>query len=71
MEQWVWLGPHRGLFSSLRSRGRVVLADLPCLHLLPGLGVLPIPVAGEGALSHHLPLWFDPMKSQLAFLLVF
>lgn len=49
----------------------MVLADLPCLHLQPGLGVLPIPLAGEGALSHHLPLWFDPMQSQLAFLLGF
>lgn len=48
----------------------MVPADLPYFHLQSGPEVFPVPLAGEGALSQHLPQWLDPMTSG-AFLLVF
>lgn len=41
----------------------MLLADLPCFHLQPRLEVLPLPRAGEGALSQYLPLCLGPMKA--------
>lgn len=42
---------------------RMLLAHLPCFHLQPRLEVLPLPLAGEGALSQYLLLCFGPVKS--------
>lgn len=43
------------------------LAGLPCFHLWSRIEVPPLPVAGEGALSQCLPLWFGPKKCLVSF----
>lgn len=49
----------------------MLLASLPCFHLQPRLAVLPLPLAGEGALSQYLPLCLGPVKSLVSLSPVF
>lgn len=49
----------------------MLLVDLPCFHLQPRTEVLPLPLAGEGALSQYLPLCFGPTKSLVSLSPVF